>query len=259
MPPAEFIEAWSSVIKAIFVGAMIYKSRKPQAPQQTWIVDECAQLGAFPLIVKLYTYGAGIGIRPLTVWQSTYQMNALGPSAENIITSSAALRIYFSVRDIESATAVSRALGAQTLSYDDEGAQARARLAKEQAMQSLLNGEDPFSAGLSYAHHKQEATRQTKQHRLLRTPDEVINTPADRMYVFTDDLPKPLHGERKAYYEQKSMAGRYHPNPYHPPLGKVRVKRSFGYGWRAVITEAAPRAFAHYPQYQKGYWSRIEG
>ncbi len=259
MPPAEFVEAWSSVIKAIFVGAMIYKSRKPQAAQQTWIIDECAQLGAFPLVTKLYTYGAGIGIRPLTVWQSTYQMNALGPSAENIITSSAALRIYFAVRDIQSATAVSKALGAQTLSYDDEAKQAAARLAKEQALQSLLNGEDPFAAGLNYAHHKQEATRQTKQHRLLRTPDEVINTPAGRMYLFTDTLPKPLYGERKAYYEQRLMAGRYYPNPYHPPLDQVRVKTAFGHKWRRIINERVPTRFANYPQYRGGFWSRIEG
>ena len=259
MPPAEFIDAWSSVIKALFVGAMIYKSRAPEAPQQTWILDECAQLGAFPLIPKLYTYGAGVGIRPLTVWQSTYQMNALGPKAENIITSSAALRIYFAVRDIESATAVSKALGAQTLSYDDEAAQARARHAKEQAMQTLINGGDPFSAGLSYAHHKHEAERKTKQLRLLRTSDEVINTPANRMYIFTDALPHPFYGCRRAYYDQKFMAGRYHPNPYHPPSTSVRVKSWMGHDHRAVIVEPVPQRFAHYPQYKGGYWSRIEG
>lgn len=50
MPPAEFVEAWSPVIKAIFVAGMIYKSRAPQAPKQTWILDECGQLGKFPMI-----------------------------------------------------------------------------------------------------------------------------------------------------------------------------------------------------------------
>lgn len=259
LPPAEFIDAWSPVIKAIFVAAMIYKARSPGAPGQTWILDECAQLGGFPLIPKLYTYGAGIGIRPFTVWQSAYQMNALGPKAENIITSSAALRLYFAIRDIESATAVSKALGAQTLSYDDDAAQARARHAKEQAMQTLINGGDPFAAGLSYAHHKQEAARKTKQLRLLRTPDEVINTPADRMYIFTDALPHPFYGRRRAYYDQKFMTGRYHPNPYHPPANAVHVKTWRGYERRAVIIEPVPGRFAHYPQYKDGFWSRIEG
>jgi len=255
--PAEFVENWNPIIKSVFVAGMVYKSRAPHAPQQTWILDECAQLGGFPLVVKLFTYGAGIGIRPWAVFQSTYQMRALGPSAENIITSSAAFRSYFAVRDIESATAVSRALGAQTLEYDDEMQQARARHAKSQAMQALLNGDDPFGAGLNYAHHKREAEFKTKQHRLLRTPDEVLNCPPDKQFIFTDALQKPIYGDRKAYFDQKFMAGRYHPNPYHPPQGKVCVKTWMGHEWRTVVKEPVPPRFAHYPQYKDGQWSRI--
>lgn len=104
MPPAEFIDAWGPIIKALFVDAMIYKSRAPSAPRQTWILDECAQLNRFPLVTKLFTYGAGIGIRPVVVLQASSQLKILGPDAETIITSSAAVRIYFAVRDIESAS-----------------------------------------------------------------------------------------------------------------------------------------------------------
>ncbi len=59
MPPAEFVQAWSPIIKAIFVAGMLYKSRAPSASKQTWVLDECGQLGAFPLVPKLYTYGSG--------------------------------------------------------------------------------------------------------------------------------------------------------------------------------------------------------
>ncbi|MCK5750349.1 MAG: type IV secretory system conjugative DNA transfer family protein, partial [Oricola sp.] len=203
MPPAEFVGPWAPVIKALLVAAMVYKSRAPQAPQQTWIIDECAQLGAFPLVPKLFTYGAGIGIRPWAVFQSAYQMNAMGPNAQNIITSSAALRSYFAVRDIESASAVSRMLGAQTLEYDDGHRQAEAELARREAMNALLNGEDPMSAGLRYAHYKKTSTMKTKQHRLLRTPDEILNMPPNRQFVFVDGLDKPVYAERKPYYEQR--------------------------------------------------------
>ena len=99
---------------------MIYKARQPQAPRQTWILDECAQLGGFPLVEKLFTYGAGIGIRPWAVFQSVFQMDRLGGGAKNIITSSAQIQSYFAVRDIDTAQAVSRMLGSQTLEYDDE-------------------------------------------------------------------------------------------------------------------------------------------
>ncbi len=257
MPPAEYIDAWAPVIKDHFVAGMIHKSRKPQAPQQTWVIDECAQLGNFPLVPKLFTYGAGIGIRPVIVLQSSFQMKALGPDAQNIIISSAAFQIYFAVRDLETARTVSSMIGIQTLIYDDEQQQARAQFAKQQAMRSLLNGGDIFSAGLEYAHHKQLSEMQTKQGRLLRSPDEVLNEEPNKAYIFTDDLPKPLLSDRRAYYEQRFMAGRYHPNPYHPPLDQVQVKTLFGYGWRKVIKEPVPQAYAHYPQYQSGIWSRI--
>jgi type IV secretion system protein VirD4 len=63
--------------------------------------------------------------------------------------------------------------------------------------------------------------------------------------------------ERAPYYEQAFMAGRYHPNPYHPPADRVRVKTRWGAVWRPVIHERVPQACAHYPQYADGYWSRI--
>ena len=257
MPPAEFIEAWAPVIKAIFVAGMIYKARKPSAPRQTWILDECAQLGGFPLVTQLFTYGAGIGIRPWAVFQSLDQMDALGPKARNIITSSAQVRSFFTIRDIDTATTVSRMLGVQTLEYNDEGAQARARHAKHRAVQSLLNGGDPFMAGLDVSHHRREAERRTKQQRLLRTPDEVLRTPKDKQYIFLDDLPFPLYADRKAYFEQEFMAGRYHPNPHHPTGDKVCVKTRKGHEWLRVLHEPVPPQFADYPQYRDGMWSRI--
>ncbi|NKB59157.1 MAG: TraM recognition domain-containing protein [Alphaproteobacteria bacterium] len=149
MPPAEFIQAWGPVIKSMFVAAMIYKSRSPSSPQQTWIIDECAQLGAFPLAVKLYTYGAGIGIRPWCVFQSTYQMRALAPDAENIVTSSAALRSYFSIRDLASAQTISAMMGDETLEFTDEFKQASARHAQQKALRALLDGGDPYKVGRS--------------------------------------------------------------------------------------------------------------
>ncbi len=257
MAPAEFVRAWAPVIKAFFVSAMLFKSRAPTAPQQTWVLDECGQLGGFPLITKLFTYGAGIGIRPWAVFQSTQQMNALGPNAASIITSSAQLRSYFAVRDYATANGISSMLGMQTLEYDDEVLHARARQMKREAMQAFIGGSDPFAAGLSYAAGKEQASIRSKQHRALMTPDEILNLGADRQIIFCDDVPAPILSERAPYYEQAFMAGRYHPNPYHPPLDRVRVKTRWGSTWKPVIRERVPQAYAHYPQYADGYWSRI--
>ncbi len=257
MPPAEFISAWGPVIKAFFVAGMIYKSRAPEAPRQTWVLDECAQLGAFPLAVKLFTYGAGIGIRPWAVFQSLKQMKALGPDAEDIITSSAALQSYFAVRDLNTAETLSRMLGIQTLEYRDTRREAEARLARQKALQALMNGADPFEAGLELAHHSHAATLPAKRGLPLRSPDQLLNMAPDKQIVFADGLAHPIEADRRAYFEQRFMAGRYHPNPYHPPQNRVRVKTAWGHRWRRVIVEPVPRRFAHYPQYADGTWSRI--
>lgn len=257
MCPAEFISPWAGVIKSIFTAGMIYKSRRPDAPRQTWILDEAAQLDRFPLLTKLYTYGAGIGLRPWAIFQSTDQLKAVGPDAESIIPASAALKSYFAVRDLGSARAVSAMMGQQTLAYDDDLAQARAEHAKRKAAQALINGGDPFEAALDLSHQKFAASHKAKQQRWLKTPDEVLNMPGDAQVIFADGLAHPIWAARKPYYEQRFMAGRYHPNPYHPPKDKVRVAGRWGQRWANVIRKAVPSRYAHLPQYASGLWSRV--
>lgn len=258
MPPAEFVESWSPVIKALFVAGMIYKSRKPQASPQTWILDECAQLGGFPLVTRMFTYGAGVGIRPWAVFQSLDQLKAIGPDAHNIIPASAAVQSYFGVRDIETAQRLSGMLGQQTLAYDESLQQGQASYAREQAVHALLSGEDPMEAGLTLAYQSQAAGHRSQQQRFLRTPDEILNMPSDEQFIFADGLNHPILAKRKPYYEQRLMAGRFHPNPYHPPLDRVRVKGLIGSKWLKVTKERAPSQYARFPQYADGMWSRVE-
>ena len=258
MPPAETLEAWGPIIKSVCVGAMAHKSRNPTAPRQTWVIDEAAQLKKFPLLVQLYSIGAGMGIRPLAVFQSTHQMKALGPDADTIMMASAALRCFFGVRDIETATTVSRMSGVQTLDYIDDAQLARAEHARRQVVHAMLNGGDPIAASLQARQHIAEAQIPQKQHRNLITADEVM-TLQGKTIVFADGLPGPGLLDRRAYFDQRFMAGRFHPNPYHPPMDRVRVKTRFGTAWKRVIREAVPSKFAAYPQHADGYWSRIEG
>lgn len=257
MPPAEFAEAWAPVIKAIFVAGMIYKSRAPQAPQQTWILDEIAQMGNFPLAVKMLTYGAGIGIRPILVYQSYAQMRMTGPGAETIIPASAACQITFAVRDIGTAEMVSKTLGSESYAYDDAGQQERARHARREAAYSLLTGEDPIKATMAMVHHAREAQRPSLQHRMLMTGDEVLGLGDDKAIIRVDGVAHPIFANRGPYWEDRSLAGRFHPNPYHPPVDRVRVKSLFGHKTLRVVEELVPEEFAHYPQYRGGFWSKV--
>lgn len=257
MPPPEMLEAWGPVVKSIMAAAMLYKSRAPSAPRQTWVIDEAAQLKKFPLLVALYSIGAGMGIRPVGVFQSKFQMKALGPDADNIITASAALQCYFGVRDIETAMSVSKMSGVQTLNYIDPEQGQRAEHARRQIAHAILNDNDAALAAMNYRRERQASQTPRKQHRAVMTPDEVINL-SGKAVIFTDDLPGPALLDRRAYFDQRFMAGRYHPSPYYPPVDRVRVKSLFGYATKRVITESVPSTFANYPQYEHGTWSRIE-
>lgn len=228
----------------------------PQAPQMTIFLDECGQLGSFPGVLKLFTFGAGTGIRPVGVFQSSKQMKALGPDAENILTSSAQLRSTFGMRDIETANTLSSMIGAETLSYFDPAQQMRAGHQRQQAIMSMVSGGDPMQSALNYAYHKRDAATPRQMRRQKMSADELLQMPSDRQIIFTDALGKPAYLERRPYYEERFMAGRYHPNPYHPPLDRVRVKTRWGYAWRKVIREPVPSAYADYPQYADGYWSK---
>ncbi len=257
MPDGNLIEAWAAVIKSFFVGAQVYKSRAPSAPRQTWILDECGQLGSFPLVVKLFTRDAGTGIRPWAFFQSARQMKALHPEGESLILSSAGLQSWFGIRDEPTAATLSRMIGNETLGYIDRHRRAEALHARQQAVQSLLRGGDPFKAGMEMAHHGQVAALPVLTQRPLRTADELLGMQDHEQVIFTDGLSHPLWAARHAYYDQPSMAGRYHPNPHHPPLDRVRVRTAHGYAWRPVIVERVDSRFAHYPQHADGTWSRI--
>ncbi|MGH1398391.1 MAG: type IV secretory system conjugative DNA transfer family protein [Alphaproteobacteria bacterium] len=258
MPPAEMVQPWAGIVKSLFVAGMIYKSRAPHAPRQTWIMDECGQLGKFPMIPKLYTYGAGIGIQPFAVFQNSKQMNELTENGAELIASSAALSLYFAVRDLPSAEQLSRMLGAETLEYDDSLQQSRAALAKSQAAQAFISGGDPFAAVLNYRHHKEAASHRSQQRRMVRNPDEVIQTSPDKGYAFVDGMAHPLEFDRRAYFNEAWMAGRFLPNPYHPPLDSVRVKSRWGHRMLRVRNVPTPANLMHFPQYAHGRMRILE-
>jgi len=256
--PAEYLEGVSPILKTTFASLYSIKAQRPESPQMTLFIDEAGQLGAFPMLIKAFTYGAGLGIRPVAVFQSTKQMAAIGENAENIITSSAQLRTYFGVRDYETAAMVSNMIGTQTLAFADKPKQAQARHAKRQALLGMINGDDPIKSAIEIGYQSQEENRQSLMQRKLMLPEEILGMQNDKMLFFVDGVSKPALVDRKAYWDCRLLAGRYHPNPYHPPSDRVRVKTLLGYRWRKVVREDVPDCYSHFPQYSDGKWSRIE-
>lgn len=258
--PAEFTEILAPMNRAIIGAAMLYKQRHPAAPRVLFLIDEAAVLGAFPSLLRGYTFGRGMGVRCFSAFQDVQQTRIHGANGLSAFMGSSQARVFLGARDLDTARMISSMLGSQTLEYDAELEQLAARRNKSQILREMLSGGDPYEAGLNYAYQSSVVTNRLKQGRNLLNPDEILNLPEDTLILFISGLGlMPILANRYPYFTRTEMAGGYMPNPYHPPGGSVRVATRFGMRTRKVITEPVPKKFAHLPQYESGLWSYIEG
>lgn len=260
--PPEYAGVLSPYIRLLCGVAMLYKQRRPDAPRLVALLDEIGQIGPAPFVLRALTYGRGSGLQTQVIYQSFGQIAAqFGHEGAQTAISSCAVRQVFGVRDLETAEKVSRMLGTQTLSFDDGLTQAAARTRKSHIVRQLMDGGDPFAAGLDYAQQERASINRTKQARPLLTPSEILGMPEDRQLLFVSGIGcPPVAAYRKPFFLHRELAGRFLPNPYHNERdGYVRVPGFFGPTWKRVITEPVPECFADYPQYQSGYWSYVEG
>jgi type IV secretion system protein VirD4 len=258
--PAEYVAMWSPILRCFFTAVMIHKARQQGSGRITFIIDEAAQLGRFDGMKRLYTYGRGLGIRTWGVFQDIGQITAnYGLSGVQTFIGSSACRQFIGIRDYETAQMISDMLGSETLTYIDPLLQTRARHAKADAVMRILNG-DPITAAWDYKRFQFEATHRPKQARKLMTPDEILTMGEDRQLILLAgmNLP-PIFAHKRPYYTAQSLAGRYLPNPYHPPSDSVIVQTAHGAERRRIITEPVPPELAHLVQYSGGRWSYVDG
>lgn len=259
--PIEYVSIWAPVLRCMFTVQMLYKSRAPSSPPVNMIIDEAGQLGSFDALLRSYTFGRGAGLRTWALFQDAGQITRnFGTTGLQGFMGSAALRQFFGVRDYETAQLVCSMLGQETLEYDDTLRQSQARKAKQQAAMGILSGGDPFSAAQSMRHFAFEETHRTKQARSLMTPDEILAMPEDRQICFISGKSLgPILGHKYPYYERPEFAGRFLPNPFHPPLDRVAIPRRWGRAQAKIVHESVPQKFAHFPQYDAGTWSYVHG
>ncbi len=252
--PAEYLKLWSPALRVMFTTAMLYKSRSPQARQILMVIDEAGQLGRAEFLMRGFTYGRGAGVRTLALFQDSGQVIAhYGHAGLQTLIGSAQTRIWFGVRDAQTAELVSQMLGTQTLEYDDHLARDAAQFQKRDMARRVLLGDDPYSLAHEYAQAKRAADNRTKQARALLPLDEVLNLPEDAAIVFVSGLNlKPFLAGKHPYYSQAFMAGKYLPNPYHPPLDQLEVRGRFGMKTLRVTRGLVPQNMHHFPQYSAG-------
>ena len=259
--PAEYLSIWSPLLRVFFTVAMLYKTRAPQARRVTFLVDEAGQMGNFEMLLRSFTYGRGAGIRSWAIFQDTGQIvRNFGAAALQGFLGSAQVRQFFGVRDFQTAQMVSSMLGTETLEYDDSLRQADAKRQKMNAAMSIMNGSDPFSAYADMKYHTYAEEHRTKQARALMMPEEILSMPEDRQLLFISGKNlKPIFARKHPYFERSDFAGRFLPNPFHPPHDSVPIPSRWGRRRARIINERVPQQFSHYPQYADGMWSYVEG
>lgn len=260
-PQAQHLKRWAMVINSMFMCAKEFRANALRAPRQNWWIDETAQLGSgASFILEAYEIGAGAwGITPITMWQSHKQMAALGAHAPQILADSSGLKLGFGIRDIKTAEAWSREIGQETLIIPDEIALARAHHRKRKAAYDVMNGGDPFEAQIEAEYAASLEVIPKKQHRWIRTPDEVrFGTPGDKLWAIMDGVPAAIYADRRPYYTQSWMAGRYLNNHY-VSEDSVKIMGPKGPETRRVIVDAVPEQYADFIQHRDGLWRYIEG
>lgn len=261
MPPAEFISLWSPAIRLMFSRILMLKGREAQARRVLILVDEAGQLGKAEFLLRAFTFSRGAGLVVHVLFQDIGQIKRnLGNEAVTSFMGSAGVRQFFGIRDPETARLISSMLGFETLSYQDEAGQARARNQRRAQAEAVFNGADPFAHARDYRHYQEEETRQTKMQRPLMTESEILNMPEDQQIIFISgqNLP-PILANKYPYFTRREMAGRYLPNPFHPPMDRVRVQGRFGKKWLKVESLTVPQKYRLFPQYVGGHALQVQG
>lgn len=132
MPP-EMTQQNAAIIRQFFSTLRTLKQTRPDAPTLNLIIDEAAQLGAFPEIADFYSIGRGFKLCPVCVYQDIGQIRKnLGPTGAMTLSASADLEVYLGggISDLETARMLSAKLGNQTLALEDHLTQQRAQRAR---------------------------------------------------------------------------------------------------------------------------------
>lgn len=261
MAPAEYLRQMAPVLRLMLTAARLHKGRSPGARRVLMLIDEAAQLGAFPMLMELYTFGRGLGIQAWTFWQGVGQFfDNFGPTGAQTFFGSSGMQQIIGVRDYQTAKLVSDLLGTETLEFDDTKAQELARYQRLQATQRFVSGGDPFEAALQIAHFGRLEQMRSKQARKKMTEEEVLSLPGNQQLLFVPALNlHPIRAERQAYFGRPEYAGQYLPNPYHPPFDSVPIVTRWGARRARVIREKVPSNFESFPQFSNGTWAYVEG
>lgn len=260
------LEPLAPLVRQFFSAIRTIKQRKPHTRPVNLVIDEAARLGRFGELAEFFSIGRGYGLTPYVFYQDDGQiLRNLGPTGKATLEANAAITLDLGggIRDYETAKARSLALGFQTIAVDDPLIQKRAEVAAAEAWRKvMLEGGDPYEAGLQMRRYDYEAQHKTKMRKALMEPDQLLNLDARRMLVIARGYHlHPFIADKRPYFMQRRFAGHYLPNPNEErDMHAVRVQTFWGQRSRKVIEGSVPEHMAHFPQYFGGRPCRyVEG
>lgn len=251
--PGDLLKQCAPILRVFFDTIMILKARNRGSRRILLLVDEAAMLGKFEALKEAFTYGRGSGAICWAIFQSLSQIEEnFGRAGIDTFLSSAAMRQFFGVRDMNTARVISQMCGYETLEYDDNEQQANAEHQMMNQINALLDGADPFETAQHVSHYQDASVRRSKIRRELIAGSEVLNMREDEAITFLSgkDLP-PIYHNKYPYYE-RLKAGQFYPNPNHPPVDQIRVKGFWGYKKLPVRRVPISGNMRLFPQYQNG-------
>ncbi len=200
--PADQFEAQNRWIRLLLTSAfseLMSGTPPPDLVRTLFILDEFATLRRFPKIEEALGLAAGYGVQLWPILQDLPQLQDLYDKRWQSFLGNAGVIQLFAPNDLETARHFSERLGNETV---------------KDVSHSLGRGEPSFNV-------REMAKR-------LYAPDELFLLDKDKASNFRDPLPYrqmlvlrsgefPSRSDRRDYFSDPELAGRYAPDPYHAP------------------------------------------
>ncbi|HHL33299.1 MAG TPA: type IV secretory system conjugative DNA transfer family protein [Desulfobulbaceae bacterium] len=174
------------VMVGLTINALLRAGRERSTPEHPTLLllDEAAALGYMGPLEQGMGYLRAYA-RSLLIFQDLHQLRQTYPKAGSIISNSKC-QVAFGVNDFETAEALSKRIGQETIKSRSEG--------QSQASDALLK-------------HQQQAG-ESETARWLIDPSEILRLPADEMLVFMGKQVKaPIRAKAFRYYKERYFRG----------------------------------------------------
>lgn len=245
---------------------MLHVERAASGSRPTFYIPEAALCGGMEELVRALSQNRK-HFKTILEYQSHGQLTAhFGEDRSQEMIESIGMRIYMGggLRSLATAREVAASVGRFTALEIDPSAQAAHIYQAEKSWRDgLLSGADIRQMMHEVGHEMEQSGRGTKTGRDAIDPAEALRLPKDKVLILAPGMGvQPIIADKLPdYWLNPMMAGRFAPDPLHPPTDRVtvsnrwRIRRT-----RRFIKQPCPSHLARMPQHRNtGQIHFVEG